>query len=134
MTETGKVIKVEKDFVTVRFQRKTECENCKMCIFSQDMTYLDIKMKNTVNAQIDDIVKVSTKGKTVLISSLIVYIVPLLFTLLGLFLGYIILGENLAIVFAMVFLALGFLSIAIIDKLLKRKNKNVIFTIKSIVK
>jgi len=123
MTETGEVIKVAKKFITVRFNRKTECENCKMCAFSESMTYFDMEMENTVNAKVGDTVIVSVKSGSVLLSSIIVYFIPLVFTAIGLFLGYYIAGENLAAILGVVFLAIGFLTISFTDKILKKKNK-----------
>ena len=123
MTETGEVIKDAKKFITVRFNRKTECEKCKMCAFSESMTYFDMEMENTVNAKVGDTVIVSMKSGSVLLSSIIVYFIPLVFTAIGLFLGYYIAGENIAAILGVVFLAIGFLTISFTDKILKKKNK-----------
>jgi sigma-E factor negative regulatory protein RseC len=123
MTETGLVIKETKGFITVRFERKTECSKCKMCAFSKDMTHFDMDLENTVNAREGDTVTVSMQGGAVLLSSLIVYIIPLIFTALGLIGGYLIGGETIAVIGGAFFLALGFLSLSFLDKYLKRKNK-----------
>ena len=42
MVETGKVTKLKGDRITVRFPRKTACENCHMCLKSPDDMYVEI--------------------------------------------------------------------------------------------
>lgn len=123
MTETGNVIKSSKDYITVRFQRKTECAKCKMCAFSDNMTYFDMKFKNTVNAAEGDIVTVEMQGGAVVLSSFLVYIIPLLFAAAGLIAGYLLWGDGAAAICAAVSLAIGFFALSLIDKYLKKRNK-----------
>lgn len=123
MEEKGEVIGSSNDEITVRFERKTECAKCKMCSFNKDASFFDIKLKNTVNAKTGDTVLVSMSGSVVLISSFIVYLIPLFCTAAGLILGNALFGENIAVVFSVVFLVAGFFLVAFCDKYLKKKNK-----------
>jgi positive regulator of sigma E activity len=123
MTETGKVIKESKGIITVRFERKTECDKCRMCAFSKNMTYFDLNLENTVNAREGDTVIVSVQSGAVLFSSFIVYIIPLIIAAAGFTGGYLLWGEALSVVCGAVFLALGFFSLSFLDKYLKKKNK-----------
>lgn len=123
MTETGTVTKINGGNVTVRFDRKTDCENCKMCMFSEEAKFVETEVENSVNAEIGDTVTVNMPGRTVLLYSLIVYMLPLVFCAAGLIAGYFALGDAAALIFGALMLAAGFLVVTLIDKKLKGKAK-----------
>lgn len=134
MNETGKVIKTEKGNATIRFERKSECAKCGMCAFKKDSAQFDITVKNTLNAKEGDYAEVSIAGGYVLLSSIIVYLVPLFTTAIGLIAGFFIGGQDLALLLSLVFLAIGFLLVILIDKVMKKRSKNLLPVLVSIVK
>ncbi|MDD4003147.1 MAG: SoxR reducing system RseC family protein [Clostridia bacterium] len=123
MIETGTVIKAQDGNIAVQFKRKTDCEKCKMCMFSENSNIFEIEFENTVNASAGDIVSVEMPKRIVLFSSFIVYIIPLLFCAAGLFLGYFIWGEIAAIALSAAFIALGFVFIILLEKYLNKTKK-----------
>lgn len=134
MIETGTVIKAGGGNITVQFKRKTDCEKCKMCLFSENSNVFEIEFENTVNACEGDIVSVEMPNRIVLFSSFVVYIIPLLFCAAGLFLGFFLWGEAAAIAFSAAFIALGFVFIILLEKYLNKTNKLKKPVVKTIVK
>lgn len=122
MTETGIVTKTNGGNLTLRFERKTDCKNCKMCMFSEDSNSVEIEVENTVNAEIGDSVTVNMPNKIVLLYSLIVYMLPLIFCAAGLVAGYFILGEAAALLIGAAMLIAGFCAVVLIDRKLKIKK------------
>lgn len=122
MTETGIVVKLKGSFATVRFDRKTACENCNMCFKPREQNYVEIRVKNELGAKEGDKVKVAIGKRAVLTASFIVYIIPLL--LVGIAVGitsrftneWITLGVGLGT------LAVSFLLLIPIEKKVKRKR------------
>lgn len=85
MIETGRVHKIDnKNRATIRFPRKTACENCRMCFKPRDEMYVELTVKNTLNAKEGDKVSVSMGRQIVLVSSLIVYLLPVALVALAL--------------------------------------------------
>ena len=123
MEEKGKVIKANNKTLTVRFERKTQCSKCGACAFPAGSPHFDIELKNDAGAKEGDTVTVSMPGGSVLLSSALVYLIPLLFTAAGLAIGFALSGENLAIYLGLVMLAAGFLFISFLDKLIKKRGK-----------
>ncbi|HOB65003.1 MAG TPA: SoxR reducing system RseC family protein [Clostridia bacterium] len=86
MIEIGEVKKITKSgWCTVRFPRKTACENCHMCLKPKDEMFVELKLRNTLAAKEGDTVSVEIGDRAPLIASLITYIIPLI--LVGIALG-----------------------------------------------
>ena len=86
MTEIGTISKIDKkNRATVRFPRKTACENCRMCLKPKDEMYVELLVKNTLGAKVGDKVSVSMGKQIVLISSIIVYLLPVVLVAAALF-------------------------------------------------
>ena len=75
MIEIGKVFNIKSNGIaTVRFDRKTACENCNMCLKPREENYVELRLKNTLNAKVGDTVKVVMGKRAVLTASVIVYL------------------------------------------------------------
>ena len=123
MIETGEVKKVTKSgWCTVRFPRKTACENCNMCLKPKNEMFVELKLKNSLGAKEGDIVTVEIGDRAVVAASFIVYIIPLV--LIAVALGATSWLNNLAISLGTAggALILGFGIVAIIDRKLKAKK------------
>lgn len=132
MTEQGKVFKIDaKGRATVKFPRKTACENCRMCLKPKNEMYVHVVIKNTLGAKVGDEVTVSMGNQAVLAASVIVYLMPLVLVALSLVFtnG---LGDMVSFFVAIATLAVGFAIVALIDRFL-RKNKKYIPEMQSIV-
>ncbi|HHX48901.1 MAG TPA: SoxR reducing system RseC family protein [Clostridiales bacterium] len=122
MEEIGVVYKVSKsNFATVRFDRRTACENCNMCLKPREQNYVELKIKNTINAKEGDKVKVMMSNKAVITASLLVYIVPLIIFGIALFASSK-LKLWLSLLISFLSLVLSFIMIFIIDKIIRNKS------------
>ena len=125
MTESGRVVKTEKNYAFVRIDRKTACDKCGMCGMTKADKHIDIRAENPENAAIGDVVTVELGDSSALLSSLIVYLVPLFFAAIGLLLGqFLKIGEGLSFALFMVFLVGGYAIVSLIDKAIRNKKKS----------
>jgi len=123
MTETGIVIKLNKNFAVVRVERKSMCNSCKMCAIGPKAPHIDIKLKNEVFAKLNDKVEISIADGIVMKSSLIVYVVPLFFAFIGLLVGLLLTSEIMQLVLFLGFLTFGFLCVFLINIYIKNRPK-----------
>jgi len=123
MIEIGEIKKTSNNgWCTVRFPRKTACENCRMCLKPKDEMFVELKLKNTLGVKEGDRVSVSIGDRAVVSASLIVYLIPL--GLLAIALGVTSMANDLALSLGCGGGALiaGFAIVALIDKKLKAKR------------
>ena len=113
----GVVTAVENGVATVRFQRSAMCSHCGGCLAIGEKE-LETRVPNTLHAKVGDRVEVSMAGRRVLEASAIAYVVPLLFLLLGIWLGSY-LSDVFALLFGVAGCALAFL---VLRRLEKRKG------------
>lgn len=113
MDVIGKVIKANKETITIQIPRTAACAGCGVCQLAKGDSILEAK--NLVQAQVGDLVKVSLSEKAFLKASLLSYALPLFFFVLGYLFGAVfsyflkIKGEGLSIIFSFLLLALSFL-------------------------
>jgi len=122
LEETGLVTAVNGGVISVQFERKAECEKCKMCAFPAGSKNFNLELDNTIGAKEGDRVLVHLSGGYVVMSSFLVYIIPLLFCFIGLLIGFLTGNDLLTVVLAVSFLVLGFLAAVLTEKLLKKKR------------
>lgn len=125
-SETGVVDSVDdkNGFAYVNVERKSDCENCRACIFGRKQK-LCIKTVNDASAHRGDNVRVemSHGGKNALISTVIVFVLPLVFLFAALFAGILAhLVEWLTVVIALGAVVLSMAVVAFIDKALSRSS------------
>lgn len=123
MKEVGVVHKIKGNTATVRFERKTACENCNMCLKPKEEMYVELKVRNSQNAKIGDKVEVTMGQRAVLTASFIVYVFPLLVMAIVIGCTYK-LEVWISLVASLSSLVLSFIAVAIIDKLIIKKKKD----------
>ncbi len=121
MTERGVVAKVRKGKATVRFDRKSACDQCHMCAVTRDGMKVEIVIDNKLGANVGDFVEVEMSEKFVLTSAVIVYLIPLALTAIGVGVGSV-LSELVQILLSIGGLVLGFVIAFLIDKFYVRKR------------
>ncbi len=121
MKEVGFVHKIKGSTATVRFERKTACENCNMCLKPREEMYVELRLKNSLNAKVGDKVEVTMGKRAVLTASFIVYVVPLLIMAIVLVATFK-LELWISLVASLGSLALSFVGVAIVDKLIIKKK------------
>ena len=120
MGEMGKVIGVKDDLVVVSIKAHKACEGCKVCKKGEDGD-MQATVKNVCGAAIGDFVEVSLKDGALSRAVFLAYGMPLVFMLLGFFVGYMLLGELFA--FALGIVAIG-ISYGIIKLLDNKKRRD----------
>jgi positive regulator of sigma E activity len=123
MEEIGKVVRLAGENATVLFQRKPACGKCGMCMGSPKDAFVQMTLKNGLNAKEGDNVRVSTNSGDVLKSILIIYLIPLILGIIGLVAGYYLLGEIAGFVGMLLFVAAGYFVVNRIDKRLNKTTK-----------
>ena len=123
MRETGVVSKVKGKFATVRFDRKTACEHCNMCLKPREANYVELRLPNTLNAAVGDKVTVAMGNRAVLTAATLVYVLPLI---------------PMAIILACTYklnayVSLGASAVALIDRFVIRKRKGYMPVMEAII-
>ena len=88
MVERGTVVGINGGDVDVMFKRTSACGKCCACGMMVGSDEMTIPLKNTIGATMGDKVIVEFSGKKSLKSSVIVYVFPLVFFVVGILLGY----------------------------------------------
>ena len=106
MDTVGKVTELNGNFAKVRIHRPTACgENCADCGGCQS-TSSYINIQNDIGANVGDTVKIETDTSKVLLASFAVYIMPLVFFVIGIIIRGLALGIAF---FVIMFIILNFL-------------------------
>lgn len=132
MKEIGFVHKVKGSTATVRFERKTACENCNMCLKPKEEMYVELKLKNTLNAKVGDKVEVTMGQRAVLTASFIVYVFPLIVMSIVITCTFK-LEVWISLVSSLGSLVLSFIGVSIIDKLIIRKKADYLPVMSAII-
>ncbi|MFW6264931.1 MAG: SoxR reducing system RseC family protein [Bacillota bacterium] len=145
MEEIGEIIKTSGKQALVKIERHSLCSKCtNKCQLAQPESHevdeIEVEVDNPIGARSGQKVKIEMKEQPVVIASLIIYVIPLIFMIIGYFLGISLLEafgyqgtEITGIISSLIFLALSFVFIRILDNLLS-KRKDYHPKIKEIIK
>ncbi len=133
MKEVGVVHKIKGNLATVRFERKTACENCNMCLKPRDEMYVELRVKNSLNAKIGDKVEVTMGERAVLTASFVVYMLPLLLMSIVIACTYK-LNILVSLASSLGSLVVSFIGVALLDKFVFKKKKEYMPSMTLIVK
>ncbi len=135
MEETGKVIDLINDKVKIEITSSRVCTHCSQSNICNPFgpNKKIVELKNSVDAQIGDTVKIEITEKTRFVSILIVFGIPVLCFLIGIFIGYQIAGDNLSAILGGVGLIIAFVIVKLINNYWL-KNKPAVAKIKEKVK
>lgn len=131
MTEIGYITDIHGEYASVAFKRKSGCgDNCATCKSScSAKAGVSVEVKNTLNANVGDQVKVSIEGKLLNKMITLAYVFPLIMLFVGIGVGINIFKgmgnsnyELLSFLLGMVFLAVSYVALNLINKN-KAKNK-----------
>lgn len=89
MIEEGIVVKTDGEKAIVLVERKSACERCRAKDFCQltDANMLEVQAKNEIGAKPNQVVELSIPDSAGLIASLLVYLIPTILFIAGIFLG-----------------------------------------------
>jgi len=83
MTEYGKVVEKNDDFVKIRIKNCGKCDNCRVCDDTTCASYSEITLKNSINAEIDDVVEFEPYKTSTRIFSALCYLFTLILTVIA---------------------------------------------------
>lgn len=112
MNKTGIIVRKNKNKAIVKIDRTGECgDKCEGCSAACDVPQIEVELDNILDASIGDYVNIVTEHKTLISSSFILYTIPLLAFIAGIFAGvkvsdYYLLGDSELIAIGSGFLAL----------------------------
>jgi len=128
--EIGIVLENKGEEALVRITRHSLCSRCsnrcQLAGNTHESTEMQISVKNPIGAGKGDRVRIEMGEQSLVIASLIIYLIPLIGLIAGYFAGINLFpaaGEVAGIVAALLFLALSFFLVNRIDKLLGKKQK-----------
>lgn len=121
--DIGRVIAVEDKFVTVTIDAAGACEGCAMNFVCQGTAaQINHKIKTDLELNVGDRVILHIDPAKKIWSALILFVLPLLFMIIGYYLGsHFFGGEILGIISGFVSLVFSFLVIWLIDKSFAKK-------------
>lgn len=131
ITETGKVDKIKGNLFFVRLTKSQKCEGCKVCDFGKN-NHITIPALAEVDCKVGDDVVIRSPIRKTYLSSLIMYLIPIMIMLVSAIVVYNIFKNDLYVLIACaVSLLVSFLLVFILDKLVRNK-KNMPLIIKNL--
>ena len=119
--EKGIVTGIENNEVTVEFYRSSACEKCGACMMAKDTGRMFIRLPYNKEIEVGDEVYVDVEKKFFLLSSVLLYIVPLIVLIASVFIGInVIKGDNAQVYSAAIGIILSFGSYFVIRLFNKR--------------
>ncbi len=113
--ERGRVTAIENGLLRISMVRSEACAKCRACVAGMAAKEMIMLAKNECGAKLGDIVRVELDGGAFLISSFIMYGIPLAFMLFGFAAGYLLHNifayintELLSFLMGITFLLLGY--------------------------
>lgn len=134
MDQVGLVRKVLNGEAEVEVRRISGCgENCKGCGGGCNVPSHVVILPNNINAEVGDFVEIQGETKNILKYTMIIYMIPFAFLIIGISLSMKILKnmsissyEPLSFFIGLIFLAFGYLVVKFIDKKVGKKEENII--------
>ena len=134
MEQVGIITKTFDDKAEVAVKRMSGCgENCKGCGSSCHTPNHIIVLTNNIGAKVGDMVEIKGKTKEILKYMIIIYFIPFIMMLVGIFMGIKFFQERgisnyepLSFFIGLVALGVGFLFVKIFDNKFGKKDNNIV--------
>lgn len=127
MKEIGCVASVSGDAATVAMPMSGECKKCGICSVAADGRDVLLEARNDAGARGGDMVEIEIAPGRVLAAAFIIYMIPILMTIVGFLIGSAAAGgdpdASLPIVLAVVFLVVSFVMVWLYDRRLRRTER-----------
>jgi len=135
MEEIGKVIELSSDNAKIEITPSEGCSHCQQANVCNPFgpNKKVIELRNAVNAQVGDSVRIEIPEKNRVLSILIVLGIPIFLFMIGIIIGQIISGDQLSAILGGVGLVLAFVIVKLINNYLAKKEK-VLVVIKEKIK
>jgi len=127
MREIGCVASIEGDAAVVAMTRSSNCEHCGLCLMAREGRDFLLLARNAAGASLGDTVEVEVKAGRVVAAAFAVYMIPVLATIGGFFLGNAIAEgsprSQLPIGLAIAALVVSFVGVWLYDLRLRRAER-----------
>jgi len=134
MQHLGKVLAIEGKQARVQIAKSSECATCKACEMFDTQGQIELLARNDIQAKIGDLVKIEIAPAQVIGNSLLIFVFPIIFLIIGywggLYLGGSPLfsavkssGEGAGIIGALSALIISFILIFVYDKFYSKRNR-----------
>lgn len=122
MTELGTIVADSGKYVKVRVERNSACGSCGRCGMTENQKHADFFVENTLNANVGDVVELQIPDANTAGMAFVGYILPLIPALAMLFVSLALKWKEwFAVLMFFAGLAVGYVVVAIIDKVRKHK-------------
>ncbi|MBQ4347670.1 MAG: SoxR reducing system RseC family protein [Firmicutes bacterium] len=88
MAEKGRVINTKENLAVVKLRRTEACAKCRGCIAGMKKDEMLVEAENLCDAKVNDWVELELRENGFLSAVLIMYGIPLVFFIVGIFVGY----------------------------------------------
>lgn len=123
MKEEGIIIDIKNEFAFVKMQKHAACVGCNACKKGNSNNELIVEAENLINANVGDVVEVDLEAPNLLKAATIVYMMPLISLLLGVFIGSKYGGDLMSALLGVLFMSITFLIIKLKDSAMKNSKK-----------
>lgn len=131
MEQVGLVTKIDGNMAEVEVKRMSACgHSCENCSGSCNVPGVKVHLPNTLNAKEGDYVEIKVKTKSVLKYTILIYMIPFVMLILGIFLGMYIFQsigiksyENFSFLLGLVFLTIAYIILKKIDKKVEKDGE-----------
>lgn len=127
MKEIGCVTSVSGDAATIAMPMSGECKKCGICAVAGNGKQVLLEARNDAGAGEGDLVEIEIAPGRVLAAAFIIYMIPILMTIVGFLTGSAAAGgdpdASLPIVLAVVFLVVSFVLVWLYDRRLRRAER-----------
>lgn len=128
ITETGKVDKIKGGLYYVKLSKSEKCEGCKVCDFGKNNS-ITVPALTDVQCEVGDTVVLRSPIKKTYINSFVMYLLPIVITVICAVIVYNITYSDLAVLISCgIALAVSFLLVFILDKFIRNKNNMPLIT------
>lgn len=87
MDKVGYVRSITNDTAELEVRRSSGCGNCNGCGGGCEVKYQMVKVKNSIDAKVGDLVELRGESKSILKYMFIIYMIPFTFLVVGIVLG-----------------------------------------------
>ncbi|MFU0801141.1 MAG: SoxR reducing system RseC family protein [Xylanivirga thermophila] len=129
MKELGRIVDIEGSYAIVSVKRSEACSKCGACEMGTTDKETRLKIQNDLKGTVGDMVEIELPAQQFLKASAILYLIPLVALLIGVFSGYAI-GNNLGIngeltgaILGIILTAVTYLVIKMMDPVFRKTNK-----------
>ncbi len=121
MLDQGRVVKTEGNLAWIEFTSSSECARCGACHRAASGKMIN-EAENAIGAGVGDMVEVEISPAVTTLFPLLAFGIPILFLFIGISLGSFI-SETAGIILGLALLALGFLTVRLVDRYIAGQKK-----------